>query len=218
MRGFIGGILILGAAIAMMVYTLGPDWSLGKALDTLSQARGLPTATTSAPLPSQTRPPADRPVTVPTVAIPPTAPPAQPRAPSGVQTLTFDEKEINDYLSTASIGQELANTPFGTVTINDLGVKFRSGEISVTGSAQGGPGRLAFSMTGTLAVNDGGIRVLVKEARVNDLPLPAAMRTPIEQAITAQLTAALHTQGVRVTDVELRDGSLILKGNQSARS
>ena len=55
MRGFIGGILILGAAIAMMVYTLGPDWSLGKALDTLSQARGLPTATTSAPPPSQTR-------------------------------------------------------------------------------------------------------------------------------------------------------------------
>ena len=218
MRGFIGGILILGAAIAMMVYTLGPDWSLGKALDTLSQARGLPTATTSAPPPSQTRPPADRPVTVPTVAIPPTAPPAQTGAPSGVQTLTFDEKEINDYLSTASIGQELANTPFGTVTINDLGVKFRSGEISVTGSAQGGPGRLAFSMTGTLAVNDGGVRVLVKEARVNDLPLPAAMRTPIEQAITAQLTAALHTQGVRVTDVELRDGSLILKGNRSARN
>jgi hypothetical protein len=44
------------------------------------------------------------------------------------------------------------------------------------------------------------------------------MRTPIEQAITAQLTAALHTQGVRVTDVELRDGSLILKGNRSARN
>ena len=73
-------------------------------------------------------------------------------------------------------------------------------------------------MTGTLAVNDGGVRVLVKEARVNDLPLPAAMRTPIEQAITAQLTAALHTQGVRVTDVELRDGSLILKVNRNARS
>ena len=220
MRGFIGGILILGAAIAMMVYTLGPDWSLGKALDTLSQARGLPASTPSPPAASQTRPPADRPAMAPTmtVAIAPTALPAQTGTQAGIQTLTFEEKEINDYLSTASIGQELANTPFGTVTINDLGVKFRSGEISVTGSAQGGPGRLAFSMTGTLAVSDGGVRVLVKEARVNDLPLPAAMRTPIEQAITSHLTAALNTQGVRVTEVELRDGSLTLKGTRNARS
>ncbi len=220
MRGFIGGILLLGAAIAMMVYTLGPDWSLGKALDTLSQARRLSGATPSAQTALQTQPPAGRPEIVPTTTVtaPPTSLPAQTGTPPGTQTLTFEEKEVNDYLSTASIGQELANTPFGTVTINDLGVKFRSGEIGITGIAQGGPGRLAFSMTGTLAVTGGGVRVLIKEARVNDLPLPAAMRNPIEQAITAQLTATLNTQGIRVTEIELRDGSLTLKGTRSAPS
>jgi hypothetical protein len=207
MRAILWAVVVLAIAVGGASWWLGPGWNLGQAMDRaatpLAQFPGAATAV--AMMPSA----ASRPSAVAPTASSVPAPTTTPEP--GTQVVTVTEGDINDYLSTAAFGQELANTPFGTVTIDDMRVRFRPGAITVTGDARGGPGRLSFVIGGTLVADAGTLRVVVRDVKVNDMALPGAMRTGIEQALTAQLAAALKADGARVSAVDVRDGTVSVR-------
>lgn len=212
MRAIVWAVVFLAIVVGGASWWLGPGWNLGQAMDRaatpLAQIPGAATAVAMMPT-AASRPSAIAP-TAASVPAPTTTP--EP----GTQVVTATEGEVNDYLSTATFGQELANTPFGTVTVEDMRVRFRPGEISVTGAARGGPGRLSFVIGGTLVADAGTLRVVVRDVKVNDMALPAAMRTGIEQALTAQLAAALKADGARVSAVDVRDGAVSVRVARAA--
>lgn len=207
MRAIVWAVVVLAIVVGAASWWLGPGWNLGQAMDRaatpLAQMPAAATAVAMMPT-APSRPSAGTP-TAPSVPAPTTTP--EP----GTQVITATEGDVNDYLSTAAFGQELANTPFGTITIDDMRVRFRPGEIAVTGAARGGPGRLSFVIGGTLVADAGTLRVVVRDVKVNDMALPSAMRKGVEQALTAQLTAALKADAARVSAVDVRAGAVSVR-------
>ena len=207
MRAIVWAVVVLAVAVGGAAWWLGPGWNLGQAMDRaatpLAQVPGAATAVAMVPT-FTSRPGAAEPTTLPSPAATTTPEP-------GTQVVTATEDEVNRYLSTAAFGQELANTPFGTVTVEDMRVRFRVGEISISGAARGGPGRLAFAIGGTLVADDGALHVVVRTMKVNDMQLPVAMRAGVEQALTTQITAALKADRARVSAVDVRDGAVSVR-------
>jgi hypothetical protein len=212
MRAIIWAIIVLAVAVGGAAWWLGPGWNLGQAIDRA--------ATPLAQMPSAATAVAMMP-TAP--SRPTTASPATPPAPSatttpepGTQVVTATEDEVNAYLSTATFGQELANTPFGTVTVEAMRVRFTVGEITVTGAARGGPRRLAFAIGGTMITDNGMVRVVVRSMKVNEMQLPVAMRAGVEQALSTQIGAALNADGARISAVDVRDGAVTVRMARAA--
>lgn len=207
MRGIVWAVLLLAGAVGAAAWWLGPAWNLGQAIDRAATPLAqVPSAATAIALVPTI---ASRPGTVVPTMAPVPAPTTTPEP--GTQVFTATEDDVNNYLSTATFGQELANTPFGTITVDDMRVRFRSGEITVSGVARGGPGRLAFTIGGTLVADDGLLHVVVRSVKVNDMQLPVGMRAGVEQALTSQITSALKTDGAKVSAVDVRDGAVSVR-------
>lgn len=235
MRATAWAAVLLAAALGAAAWWLGPGWNLGQAMDrAATPLAAVPAAATVAalvpapaatavprPAPTASVGPAPAPASARTADGPAPTPATARTAPAtpdpGTQVIAIAEDDVNDYLGTAAYGQELANTPFGAVTVEDMRVQFRPGEVIVSGAARSGPGRLAFQITGALVAADGTLRVTVRDATVNDLPLPAAMRASVEMALAAQLSAALKAEGLRVTGVELGNRSVAVRVTRQAR-
>ena len=116
MRAIVWAVVVLAIVVGAASWWLGPGWNLGQAMDRaatpLAQMPAAATAVAMMPT-AASRPSAGTP-TAPSVPAPTTTP--EP----GTQVITATEGDVNDYLSTAAFGQELANTPFGTITIDDI--------------------------------------------------------------------------------------------------
>jgi hypothetical protein len=204
MRAIIWAVVVLAGAIGGAAWWLGPSWNLGQAIDRAATPLAQIPVGATAPAVSPTG--TTRPGAVATIA--PTMPAATTTPEKGTQVVTATEDEVNSYLSIATFGQELANTPFGTVTVEDMRVRFRVDAVSIAGTARGGPGRLVFAIEGTLVAVDGALRVVVRDMKVNDMQLPVAMRAGVEQSLSTLIAATLKAEGARVSAVEVREGAV----------
>lgn len=208
MRAFFWAVVVLGAVAGGAAWWLGPAWTLGRALDAVAT----PLAAVATPL-------AAMPGAATALAAISPATPARPLAAAtptatpdpSLRAITVTEDAVNEFLTTAAFGQELGDSPFGPVTLESLHVRFRPGEVVVLGVARGAPGRLDFTISGTLAVDGGALRPVVREMRVNDLPLPPAMRATIEQAFSTAIATTINAERLRVAAVEVGDRTVVVR-------
>ena len=213
--------LLVGATALLTACAFGPPRPPGgpaPQAPPTAVATTMPTAAPTATPPAPTATPI--PLAAPAPATPATAS-ALPVAPSpiGVAAETDVSVTVGEALLTRRLdallgGQPLAETPFGTAAARDLAVELRDGQMRATGSAQAGFVRLPVRLSMEVVVLDGRPRVAVRDARVGDVPLPAASHRRVEQVLQEEVDEVVAREDVRVRSITIGDGILTIRGTR----
>jgi len=135
-----------------------------------------------------------------------------PTAASGQVRLELTQQTLTDQLNQRLDGQPMGTTPLGAATLTHITAQLNNGQMLTTGDAQVGSVSVPVSVTSTMQVQDERVLVVVQDASVAGVPLPAAARQSVQQAIQDQVNQAVDNSHARVTSVTMADGKLVVVG------
>jgi hypothetical protein len=216
------------AVLVLLVLAFAAGFALRDALPTTARlttrlrqavtAAAPPQAANPAAPTSAARPPIAPASTAAPANAPSSAAPAVPASGPLVQqngrdvTVRLDEATLTQQANANLAGRPFGDTPFGEATVRNVTIHLRNGQIIADGTAQLCPTIAPISVTSTATAESGRLRVVVSDAKVGGVPLPASMRQEIETALQAQVDQLMAQQRVRVQSVTIADGRLVATG------
>ena len=138
-----------------------------------------------------------------------------PPSTTPVMTLQVSQQILTDQANAWAYGRSFGQTPLGAVTVQNVAVQLRDGQMLVSGTAKAGPTRFSAGLTATSDLRDGHIVVHVTDAQFGGISAPEPMRREVEQYIQTQVDQAVSSSGATVQSVQIGEGEMTIAVTQA---